>query len=54
MAIVDVYDALTSDRPYKKAFTHEESVKIINDGSGSQFDPVLVEVFNSISDRFKK
>jgi len=45
MAIVDVYDALTNDRPYKKAFDHETAIKIINDGLGTQFDPVICEVF---------
>jgi len=45
MAIVDVYDALVSIRPYKKAFTHEEAPKIISEGSGSHFDPLLVETF---------
>ena len=45
MALVDVYDALTNDRPYKKAFTHEESVRIIRKGLGTQFDPVLCEIF---------
>jgi len=45
MAIVDVYDALTNDRPYKKAFSHEESLSIIKKGAGTQFDPALVEVF---------
>jgi putative two-component system response regulator len=53
MAIADVYDALTSVRPYKKAFTHEEAVRIINEGSGTQFDPSLVEVFNRIAAQFK-
>ena len=41
MAIVDVYDALTNDRPYKKAYTHEHAVKIIQDGLGTHFDPLL-------------
>jgi putative two-component system response regulator len=53
MAVADVYDALTSERPYKKAFTHEESVRIITEGSGTQFDPSLVEVFVKSSHRFK-
>jgi putative two-component system response regulator len=52
MAIADVYDALVSDRPYKKAFTHEEAARIINEGSGTQFDPVLVEAFNRTADLF--
>ncbi|MCL2759482.1 MAG: HD domain-containing protein [Treponema sp.] len=53
MAIVDVYDALTSERPYKPAFTHDEAVEIIVKGSGTQFDPALVELFMQISDQFK-
>ena len=54
MAIADVYDALISERPYKKAFTHEEAVHIIIEGSGTQFDPALVEVFIRIADQFRK
>jgi putative two-component system response regulator len=53
MAIADVYDALVSIRPYKKAFTHEEAVDIIVKGKGTQFDPVLVDVFLRTSDQFK-
>ena len=53
MAIVDVYDALTFDRPYKKAFSHEEAVQIILAGKGSHFDPVLVDVFEHVADRFR-
>ena len=49
MAIVDVYDALVSERPYKKPFTAEEAVKIIIDSSGEMFDPLIVEVFIDIS-----
>jgi len=52
MAIVDVHDALISERPYKKAFTHDEAVKIITEGGGKQFDPTLVEVFIQCADQF--
>jgi len=45
VALADVYDALTSDRPYKKAMGHEESVKIITEGRGTQFDPDMVDAF---------
>jgi len=48
MAIADVYDALISDRPYKKAMTHEEAVKIITDGKGAHFDPALTDLFLNI------
>ena len=52
MAIADVYDALISERPYKKAFTHEEAVRIIQEGSGTHFDPILVESFLGVADTF--
>ncbi|MDR2617996.1 MAG: response regulator [Treponema sp.] len=54
MAFVDVYDALISDRPYKKAFPPEQAVQIILDGCGSQFDPDLQGVFLSASMRFQE
>jgi putative two-component system response regulator len=54
MAIADVYDALTSVRPYKKAFTHEDAVSIIREGHGTQFDPVLVDLFIEVEDHFKR
>ncbi len=52
MAIADVYDALTSERPYKKAFSHEEAVNIIFNGKGRQFDPVLVDLFMKVNNKF--
>ncbi|MCL2792670.1 MAG: response regulator [Spirochaetaceae bacterium] len=52
MAIADVYDALTSDRPYKKALSHEEAIEIIVNDSGEHFDPDLVDVLLSVSDKF--
>ena len=51
MAIIDVYDALISERPYKKAFPHEEAIRIIKEGKGTQFDPALTELFLSVSDQ---
>jgi putative two-component system response regulator len=45
MAIVDVYDALVSERSYKKAFTDEEAVKIIMDNAGTHYDPKIAAVF---------
>jgi len=53
MAIIDVYDALISDRPYKKAFTNEEAVEIIMQNSGSHFDPVIADVFFEVRDHIK-
>jgi len=54
MAIADVYDALISVRPYKKAFTHEEACKIIEGSAGTHFDPVLVDVFRNVKNEFAK
>lgn len=44
-AIVDVYDALTSERPYRQAWSREDTLDYIRDHAGSQFDPALVEAF---------
>ena len=45
VAIADVFDALTSDRPYRKAFSVEEAFKIIEQGMGTHFDPQASAVF---------
>ncbi|ERI95376.1 HD domain protein [Clostridiales bacterium oral taxon 876 str. F0540] len=45
VAISDVFDALTSKRPYKEPFTFEESINIIKDGYGKHFDPHIIDVF---------
>ncbi len=50
MAIVDVYEALTSKKAYKKPFSHERSMEIIAEGRGTNFDPDLTDIFLSISD----
>jgi len=54
MAIADVYDALISVRQYKKAFTHQEACKIIEEGNGTFFDPALVDVFRKVQAEFEK
>jgi putative two-component system response regulator len=53
MAIVDVYDALVSDRVYKPAFPHEEAVRIIMLEKGKLFDPEITDVFFEIQDSFR-
>lgn len=45
IAIADVFDALTSERPYKKAWPLEEAVQLLREQSGRHFDPELVELF---------
>jgi HD-GYP domain-containing protein (c-di-GMP phosphodiesterase class II) len=44
-AVVDVYDALTSDRPYRKAWSAEKTLDYIREQSGKHFDPEVVEIF---------
>ena len=47
-AVVDVYDALTSDRPYRKAWKKEDVIKYIQGEKGKSFDPKAVDVFLSL------
>ncbi|NCC80308.1 MAG: HD domain-containing protein, partial [Clostridia bacterium] len=58
MAIADVYDALRSDRPYKKAMSHEEVVEIMERDIGSHFDPEIGKIFlesqNEFEDIYKR
>jgi putative nucleotidyltransferase with HDIG domain len=44
-AVVDVWDALSSDRPYREALAYNEVMRIIRDGSGTHFDPQVVDKF---------
>jgi HD-GYP domain-containing protein (c-di-GMP phosphodiesterase class II) len=44
-AVVDVWDALTSDRPYRSAWSHEKALDYILEQSGKHFDPQVVNVF---------
>ncbi|MFH0935599.1 MAG: diguanylate cyclase [Candidatus Omnitrophota bacterium] len=48
VAIADVFEALTSQRAYRKAYSREEALKIIKEGSGTQFDPRIVNIFFKI------
>ncbi len=48
VAIADVFDALTSERPYKKAWTVEKAVDVINKDAGTHFDPELTPIFQAI------
>ena len=52
MAVADVYDALTSERPYKVPVRHEKAVAIMKADSGTHFDPDLIEVFLQVHERF--
>ncbi|TET06896.1 MAG: HD domain-containing protein [Candidatus Atribacteria bacterium] len=48
LAVSDAYDAMESDRPYRKALTEETAIQELKRGSGSQFDPKIVEIFLEI------
>ncbi len=48
LAVADTYDAMKSDRPYRKALTEETAIQELKRGSGTQFEPKLVEVFLGI------
>ncbi len=54
MAVVDVYDALTSERVYKPPFSHEKAVGIILEGAGTQFDANLVDVMLKMQEYFRQ
>ena len=54
VAVADVYDALTSKRVYKPAFSHEEARNIIVRDSGHHFDPDMVAAFRHEEDRFRQ
>ncbi len=52
LSIADVYDALTTERVYKKAYSHERSLQIMLKERGKHFEPTLFDVFLSIADQF--
>ncbi len=54
VAIADVYDALTSPRVYKVAWSHEETIKYMVEGSGTQFDSLLIDILEEKSEEFRK
>ncbi|GHU65198.1 two-component system response regulator [Spirochaetia bacterium] len=53
-ALADVYDALVCARVYKAAMANTEAVKIITEGRGTQFDPVMTDAFINIQEEFRK
>ncbi|MDR3182587.1 MAG: response regulator [Planctomycetaceae bacterium] len=54
MAIVDVFDALVSQRSYKESYSIEQAVEMIRSGSGTHFDPALVDVFLGVKAELEK
>jgi len=49
VAVIDAYDAMRSNRPYRKGFPHEEAIRRLLADSGSQFDPIVVQAFVEIA-----
>lgn len=54
VSLADVYDALISDRVYKKAYSHEQAVKMILNGECGVFNPLLLECLTDIQDHLKE
>lgn len=54
VSIIDVYDFLVSETIYKKAYTHEESMEIMNKDAGIRFDPDIIAVFNKVQNQLIK
>ncbi len=48
LAVADAYDAMTTDRPFRTAMTHEEAISVLDQKSGNQFDTKVVEAFKKI------
>ena len=54
VAVADVYDALTTKRVYKPAFTHETAADIIYKSRGTHFDPDLVDAFSNVEEQMRR
>jgi response regulator RpfG family c-di-GMP phosphodiesterase len=54
VALADVYDALTTERPYKPAMPHREAVKLIRARRGTQFEPLVVDAFLAVEHEFDR
>ena len=54
MAVADVFDALLSKRSYKEPFTFEKALSIIEEGSGTHFEPKIVKAFVDAQDEVRK
>jgi len=48
VSVIDAYDAMTHERPYRKAMSHDEAMKQLDLHSGTQFDPAVVEVLKAV------
>jgi len=53
LSVADVYDALTSDRSYRKKLSDDVAIRIIRENTGSQFEPKVVDVFLKLHEQGK-
>ena len=53
-AVIDTYDALTGVRCYKEAYSHERAMEIINEESGTHFDPEIIAILNKVQRQLKR
>ncbi|MCU0608052.1 MAG: hypothetical protein MUF78_11720 [Candidatus Edwardsbacteria bacterium] len=51
--MADAYEAMTSDRPYRKAFTREQALRRLREAAGGQFDKFIVDAFVEIAHRLR-
>ena len=54
VAIADVYDALTSNRCYRPAYSHKDTCRMIEEGNATHFDPEVAAAFRSLDDSFRR
>jgi putative two-component system response regulator len=54
VSLADVYDALTTERPYKPALSHREAAKLIRSRRGTQFEPLMVDAFVAVEHEFER
>ncbi len=53
LSVIDCYDALTSDRPYRRALSHDESIAIIRERRGTMYDPAVVDTFIAVHSQIR-
>jgi putative two-component system response regulator len=53
MAVADVYDALISVRPYRRAYSHAEAIELMKEERGKHFDPDVLDAFLRIEGEFR-